>query len=104
PTETQDRCQIAAMVNVKSAIDADRAHLLHPLHHPTTVAQTRISVEGRGAIINDAEGREYLDGLSGLWNVHVGHGRKELADAAAAQMSTLAYASNYAGSSNLRAM
>jgi adenosylmethionine-8-amino-7-oxononanoate aminotransferase len=92
------------MSNVKSAIDADRAHLLHPLHHPTTVAQPRIWVEGRGAIIKDAEGREYLDGLSGLWNVHVGHGRRELADAAAAQMGTLAYASSYAGSSNHRAI
>ena len=33
-----------------------------------------------------------------------GHGRRELAEAAASQMSTLAYASSYAGSSNLRAM
>ena len=86
------------------ALAADKAHLLHPLHHPTTVAHSRIWVEGRGAIIKDAEGREYIDGLSGLWNVHVGHGRKELAEAAAAQMTTLAYASSYAGSTNHRAI
>ena len=85
-------------------LDADRKHLLHPLHHPVAYKNSRIWVEGRGAIIKDADGREYLDGLAGLWNVNVGHGRRELADAAAAQMSTLAYASSYAGSTNLRAI
>jgi putrescine---pyruvate transaminase len=88
----------------KNVLDADRAHLLHPLHHPTTVAHSRVWVEGKGAIIKDAEGREYIDGLSGLWNVHAGHGRKELAEAAATQMATLAYASSYAGSTNHRAI
>ena len=87
-----------------SAIAADRAHLLHPLHHPSAVGHPRIWVEGRGAIIKDADGREYIDGLAGLWNVHVGHGRRELADAAQAQMTTLAYASSYAGSTNHRAI
>ena len=87
-----------------SAIAADRAHLLHPLHHPSAHQRPRIWVEGRGAVIKDADGREYIDGLSGLWNVHVGHGRRELADAASAQMSTLAYASSYAGSTNHRAI
>jgi adenosylmethionine-8-amino-7-oxononanoate aminotransferase len=52
----------------------------------------------------DADGREYLDGLSGLWNVVVGHGREELARAAMEQMEELAYCSGYAGSSNLRAI
>jgi adenosylmethionine-8-amino-7-oxononanoate aminotransferase len=61
-------------------------------------------VEGRGATLRDAEGREYIDALSGLWNVNVGHGRRELADAAHAQMTTLAYASAYAGSTNYRAI
>ena len=86
------------------ALAGDRAHLLHPLHHPSALQHPRIWVEGRGAIIKDAEGREYIDGLAGLWNVHVGHGRRELADAAAAQMATLAYASSYAGSTNHRAI
>jgi putrescine aminotransferase len=89
---------------VSDAIASDREHLLHPLHHPTAHQHARIWVEGRGAIIKDADGREYIDGLSGLWNVNVGHGRHELAEAAAAQMSTLAYASSYAGSTNHRAI
>jgi putrescine---pyruvate transaminase len=78
----------------------DRAHLLHPLHHPSAYAGTRIWVSGDGALIKDADGREYIDGLSGLWNVNVGHGRRELGEAASRQMATLAFHSTYAGGSN----
>ncbi|HEX3399526.1 MAG TPA: aspartate aminotransferase family protein [Acetobacteraceae bacterium] len=81
-------------------LDADRRHLIHPLHHPKDHAQARVFVEGRGAMLRTADGTEYIDGLSCLWNVNVGHGRKELADAAAEQMANLAYASAYAGFSN----
>jgi adenosylmethionine-8-amino-7-oxononanoate aminotransferase len=52
----------------------------------------------------DLGGHEYLDGLSGLWNVNVGHGRAELAEAAAQQMRELAYFSGYVGSSSLPAI
>jgi adenosylmethionine-8-amino-7-oxononanoate aminotransferase len=92
------------MDTAMNAAARDRAHLLHPLHHPTAHQHPRVWVEGRGATLRDAEGREYIDALSGLWNVNVGHGRRELADAAHAQMTTLAYASAYAGSTNYRAI
>ena len=87
-----------------AAVASDRAHLIHPLHHPSAQRHPRIWVAGRGAILRDAEGREYIDALAGLWNVNVGHGRRELAEAARAQMETLAYASSYAGSTNARAI
>jgi putrescine aminotransferase len=83
---------------------ADSAHLIHPLHHPSATPATRIWVEGKGACIRDAAGKEYVDGLAGLWNVNVGHGRRELADAAQKQMATLAYHSAYAGGSNYPAI
>ncbi len=83
---------------------ADQKHLLHPLHHPTANASLRIWVEGRGATIKDASGRKYIDGLAGLWNVNVGHGRRELALAAEEQMSTLAFHSAYAGATNYPAI
>src|SRR5207249_6820538 len=60
-----------------------------------------IYVRGRGATVEDVEGRAYIDGLSGLWNVNVGHGRAELADAAAVQMKELAYCSGFVGSTNI---
>jgi len=87
-------------MSIPAPLDSDRAHLLHPLHHPSAYASARIWVSGDGALIKDADGREYIDGLSGLWNVNVGHGRRELADAAQRQMSTLAFHSAYAGGSN----
>jgi putrescine aminotransferase len=79
----------------------DREHLIHPLHHPVDNANTIIFVRGRGVTVEDTEGHVYIDGLSGLWNVNVGHGRAELAEAAALQMSELAYCSGFVGSSNI---
>jgi putrescine aminotransferase len=79
---------------------ADQRYLVHPLHHPSDHAQARIFTEGHGAMLRTDDGREWIDGLSCLWNVNIGHGRKELADAAQAQMAKLAYASAYAGFSN----
>jgi adenosylmethionine-8-amino-7-oxononanoate aminotransferase len=61
-------------------------------------------VRGSGALLFDADGKEYIDGLSGLWNVALGHGRRELADAARAQMATLGYASGYTGNTNVPAI
>jgi adenosylmethionine-8-amino-7-oxononanoate aminotransferase len=46
---------------------------------------------GEGAYIYDANGKRYLDGLAGLFAVQVGHGREELAQAAAEQTRKLAY-------------
>jgi putrescine---pyruvate transaminase len=45
---------------------------------------------GAGATVQDSAGRSYLDALASLWYCNIGHGRAELADAAAAQMRELA--------------
>ena len=82
----------------------DAAHLIHPLHDGSAHRNARVWVRGAGALLTDAEGREYIDGLAGLWNVTAGHGRSELADAMREQASTLAYASGYTGNSNPRAI
>ncbi len=81
-------------------IDADRRHLIHPQHHPSDHLNPLLIVEGRGCMLRTADGKEYIDGLSSLWNVNIGHGRKELADVAAAQMAKLAFASAYVGLTN----
>ena len=85
-------------------IKNDQSHLIHPLHHSSEAAEPLVIVEGHGAVIKDIHGNEYIDGLAGLWNVAVGHGREELARAAADQMKKLAYFSNYVGSSNIPAV
>ncbi|WP_428490200.1 aspartate aminotransferase family protein [Rhodopila sp.] len=81
-------------------VATDQRHLIHSLHHAADHANPKLYVSGQGAMLRTADGREYIDGLSSLWNVNIGHGRHELAAAAAAQMQTLAYASAYAGFTN----
>ena len=51
---------------------------------------------GEGIWLEDATGRRFIDAMSGLWVVAVGHGRTELAEVAAAQMGTLPYANPFA--------
>ena len=71
----------------------DRAHVIHPItefrKHERAGAQ--IFVGGRGVELELADGRRLIDGFSGLFNINVGHGRTEIADAVAAQMRKLAY-------------
>jgi len=81
-------------------LQEDREHLVHPLHYPGDHQQPIVFVRGQGAILTDIDGNEYIDGLSCLWNVNVGHGRRELAEAAAAQMEQLAFVTNYAGATS----
>ena len=88
----------------RSLIDRDIAHLVHPLHNQAAHESAIVWVGGKGAYITDAEGNEYIDCLSGLWNNTAGNGRPELADAAAAQMRQMGFVSGYAGSSNPRAI
>jgi adenosylmethionine-8-amino-7-oxononanoate aminotransferase len=78
----------------------DQEHLIHPVHSAQDQREAILYASGEGAVLRDQDGREYLDGLASLWNVHVGHGRKELAQAAADQMARLAYASAYSGFTN----
>jgi adenosylmethionine-8-amino-7-oxononanoate aminotransferase len=74
--------------------DVARDHLwMHFTRHSTyeTGGHVPVITRGEGAYIWDDQGRRYLDGLAGLFTVQVGHGRQELADAAAAQARELAY-------------
>jgi adenosylmethionine-8-amino-7-oxononanoate aminotransferase len=50
-----------------------------------------VMTRGEGCYVFDAAGRRYLDGLAGLFTVQIGHGRRELAAAAARQAETLEY-------------
>ncbi|MFE7423480.1 aspartate aminotransferase family protein [Rhodococcus sp. NPDC057529] len=50
-----------------------------------------IITRGEGAYVWDAQGRRYLDALSGLYVTQIGHGRRELGEAAAKQMAELEF-------------
>jgi adenosylmethionine-8-amino-7-oxononanoate aminotransferase len=74
--------------------DAARRHLwMHFTRHSGFAdgGHVPVIVRGEGAYIWDDQGRRYLDGLAGLFTVQVGHGRAELADAAARQARELAF-------------
>lgn len=82
----------------------DAAHLIHPQHDQQRADAAPVWIRGQGATLVDCDGREVLDGLSGLWNVLLGYGRDELIEAAAAQMQRLSFAPVYAGSTHDRAI
>src|SRR3954470_7784278 len=72
---------------------AAQDHLwMHFTRHSTyDTSDVPIIVRGEGAYIYDAQGKRYLDALGGLFVSQLGHGRTELADAAAAQAKELAF-------------
>jgi adenosylmethionine-8-amino-7-oxononanoate aminotransferase len=85
----------------KRLAQLDLAHQLHPQYHVRDHEDPVIYSRGEGALLYDVDGREYIDGLASLWNVAVGHGRRELADAAAEQMRELAFSNSYVGYANV---
>ncbi len=58
-------------------------------------AEIPVIVRGEGCYVFDDHGKRYLDGLSALYCVNVGHGREELARAAAAQAAELGFYTNW---------
>ncbi|RWA65468.1 aspartate aminotransferase family protein [Mesorhizobium sp.] len=88
------------MANVAEIAEMDRKTVLHPFTylkdyasggiHPTIVET------GKGVRIQDASGREYIDGFAGLYCVNIGYGRTEVAEAIARQAYKLAYYHSYA--------
>ena len=71
----------------------DRAHVWHPMMQHRSLEHRDLMVvhKGKGTTVVDAEGREFLDAYSGLWNVNVGYGRREIAEAVYEQMLQLSY-------------
>jgi putrescine aminotransferase len=71
----------------------DSAHFLHPFtdHKALHRETSRIITRADGLYLWDSDGTRILDLMAGLWCTTVGYGRKELADAAAAQMNQLPF-------------
>ena len=84
----------------------DARHHIHPFSDMGALngEGTRIFTGGDGVWLTDIEGRRYLDAFSGLWNVAVGYGRQEIADAVHAQMSSLGFYNNFFKSTTLPAI
>ena len=89
---------------IAALVREDLAHLIHPQYYAPEHQDPVIFDRGEGVWLVDVRGRRYIDGLSSLWNVAVGHGRAELAAAAAKQMRRVAFTNNYTGFSNAPAI
>ena len=75
----------------------DSAHYLHPFtdHKQLSARGARIITRAEGVYIYTSEGQKILDGMSGLWCVALGYGRKELSDAAYKQLQELPYYNSF---------
>jgi beta-alanine--pyruvate transaminase len=58
-------------------------------------ADPRLLVAAKGMYYRTEDGREIIDGASGLWCVNAGHGREEIASAVGQQLLTLDYAPSF---------
>ena len=75
------------------------------LHPYTNLAAIRdmgplIIERAKGIHVYDTEGKEYIEGMAGLWCTSLGYGNEELVEAAAAQMRKLSFAHLFAGRSH----
>ncbi|MED4204842.1 aspartate aminotransferase family protein [Neobacillus mesonae] len=84
-------------------VDLDKKHFIHPtssLKQQQESGAPFIFTEGKGVYLTDITGKKVLEGMSSLWNVNVGYGRKELAEAAREQMEKLAFSNSFSSFSN----
>ena len=77
--------------------ELDSRHYLHPFTDFRALAAegARIITRADGVYLYDSDGRQILDGMSGLWCVNIGYGRTELADVAARQMRELPFYNSF---------
>jgi 4-aminobutyrate--pyruvate transaminase len=80
----------------------DLAHLLHPTTNLKQHQEHGPAVHARaeGVYLWDNRGRQYLEGMAGLWCTALGYGEEELARVAAEQMRKLSYSQLFGGKTN----
>jgi L-2,4-diaminobutyrate transaminase len=83
----------------------DRASVVHPFaplkqFSAGELGEPRIISSGQGIRVRERDGRELIDAFAGRYCVHVGYGRREIADAIQKQALDLAYYHAYSGYSN----
>ncbi|WP_257347397.1 aspartate aminotransferase family protein [Pseudalkalibacillus decolorationis] len=85
-------------IGINQLKELDKKHYLHPT---TSIKQHQqngpsfIFKEGKGIYLTDVHGDRYIDGLSSLWNVNIGHGREDMAEVAKQQMARLSFSSSF---------
>jgi len=80
----------------------DIANVLHPYTHLRRheTQGPLVITRGKGVYVYDDKGKEYIEGLAGLWCVSLGFSEQRLVDAGARQLATLPYYHQFAGKSH----
>src|SRR5699024_10162631 len=84
-------------------VELDKKHFIHPsssIQQQLEQGPKTIFDKGENIYLTDKNGNEFIEAMSSLWNVNVGYGRQELADAAAKQLKKLAFTSSFSSFSN----
>lgn len=81
---------------------ANAQHMYHPMIDPKVVQAHPPLIVDRadGVYVQDIDGKSYLDTVASLWNVNVGHNRREVIEAMKTQLDKLAYYSTFQNTSN----
>src|SRR5690625_2637469 len=83
---------------INELIELDKKHFIHPTSNMKQLQEDGpafIFTKGDGIYLEDVQGRKLIDSLSSLWNVNIGHGRKDVAEVAKEQMDKLAFTSAF---------
>ncbi|MES2296397.1 MAG: aspartate aminotransferase family protein [Pseudomonadota bacterium] len=84
----------------------DSAHYMHPFTDTKALGErgARVIVRGDGIYLWDSEGKQLMDGMSGLWCVNVGYGRTRISQAVYRQMETLPFYNSFFNTTNVPAV
>ncbi len=80
----------------------DLEYIFHPTTNLKQLAATgpKVHARAKGVYMWDNHGKQYLEGMAGLWCTALGYGEEELVEAAASQMRTLSYSQLFGGKTN----
>tara|TARA_B100000795_G_C22782612_1_gene433090 strand:- start:522 stop:1904 length:1383 start_codon:yes stop_codon:yes gene_type:complete len=83
--------------NKKNIWQKDKDHFIHPWTDFSTFKDdgSMVLTDASGITLTDNEGKQYIDGIGGLWCVNIGYGRAEMADAIATQAKRIPYFSTF---------
>ncbi|MEE4660718.1 MAG: aminotransferase class III-fold pyridoxal phosphate-dependent enzyme, partial [Halieaceae bacterium] len=79
------------------------SHVIYPTTNLKATEQLVIE-RGEGVYVYDNTGKQYLEGMAGLWCTALGYGNEEVVETAAQQMRTLAYSHMFGGKTHPAAM
>lgn len=89
-THSPDRFQ---KYDTKDLWRKDRDHFIHPWTNYTEFKRdgSIVIAESEGAYVYDADGKQFLDGMAGIWCMNIGYGRADMAQTIADQVMRVPY-------------